>query len=676
MSEVASAWVTLMPSAKGFGKRTEAELSGDLTRVGQSQGKKMGGGMAATLGKSLKIGAVGAAAGAGALVGTALWKGMGRLTAIDDAKGKLTGLGHSAANVGKIMDNALASVKGTAFGLDEASSVAASAVAAGIKPGKDLTRNLKLVADASTIAGVGMGEMGAIFNKVAASNKVQMDVINQLHDAGVPALSLLAKQMGVTAEEASEMASKGKVDFATFQKAMDKGLGGAALESGKTMSGAFKNTQAALGRLGASVLSGVFPKIAPMLTKITGWLDQAGPYAERFGQLLGDSLARAGNAFGGLYSLLVKGDFTAKFREAFGVAEDSKLVAVLLRIRDGARQAFGWLATNIPIARAAIAGFFSSFSSSSEGGKAAALFAELKMTFQAWWTYASAMFNAAKVAVGAFWRMFGPTILNYVRPTFTNLLTIVRGALQIVRGIFMTFGALLKGDWRGVWNGIKTILSGAWKVIVSLVRQGGTILKGVLSAAGIALKAVASAIWAGVKAAFAAGVTASIDAVRGLQGKAVSALRGASTWLVSVGADIVRGLISGIGSLAGSVTSALLGLLPAPLRKFAHKLGINSPSRVFMGYGENIVDGLILGVHNRQSQAETSIAGLADGLVAPGTRGVSGLRLGDPLNQPQAGPSVLTRRQRIADIREAIDGIGVILKDENGRPLRRAILGA
>src|SRR5690606_14302631 len=136
MSEVASAWVTLIPSAKGFGKRTESELSGDLTKVGQSQGKKMGGGMAATLGRSLKIGAVGAAAGAGALVGTALWKGMGRLKAIDEAKGKLTGLGHSARGVEKIMNNALSSVKGTAFVLDEASSVAASAVAAGIKPGK------------------------------------------------------------------------------------------------------------------------------------------------------------------------------------------------------------------------------------------------------------------------------------------------------------------------------------------------------------------------------------------------------------------------------------------------------------------------------------------------------------------------------------------------------------
>src|SRR5690606_16022256 len=137
----------------------------------------------------------------------------------EQAESKLTGLGHSAKSVEKIMVNATDAVTGTAFGLDAAATVAASAVAAGVKPGKDLERTLTLVGDAATIAGTDMGEMGAIFNKVAASNKVQMDVINQLHDAGLPALSLLADQLGVTAEEASKMASAGKIDFATFQAA-------------------------------------------------------------------------------------------------------------------------------------------------------------------------------------------------------------------------------------------------------------------------------------------------------------------------------------------------------------------------------------------------------------------------------------------------------------------------
>ncbi|WP_235739002.1 tape measure protein [Nocardioides alcanivorans] len=288
MAEVASAFVSLMPSARGFGKEAESQVSGEMKKSGSRVGKFFSG--------ALKKTAVGAMAAVGATAGVALFKGFGRLKGIEEAQAKLTGLGHSAKSVDKIMNSALASVKGTAFGLDEAATVAASAVAAGVEPGKALQRTLTLVGDAATIAGTDMGSMGAIFNKVAASNKLQMDSVNQLHDAGIPALQLVAKQLGVTAEEASKMASEGKVDFATFQKAMQKGLGGAAQESGKTFSGSLANMQAALGRLGANVLQGVFGKMPALFTKVGTSLDKLGPLATRAGELLGDGMTRAGKA--------------------------------------------------------------------------------------------------------------------------------------------------------------------------------------------------------------------------------------------------------------------------------------------------------------------------------------------------------------------------------------------
>ncbi|WP_102157710.1 phage tail protein [Zhihengliuella halotolerans] len=251
--EVANAWVSITPTFDGGIKKIQKELGG----VGDPAGKKAGKGFASGIGgAAVKAGKVAAGAVAvvgGALGAIALKGGISRALQIEDAQAKLTGLGHDTKNVDKIMDNALASVKGTALGLGDAATVAASSVAAGVKPGKDLERTLSLVGDAATIAGTDMGSMGAIFNKVAASNKVQMDTINQLHDAGVPALQLLADELGVTAEEASKMASAGKIDFATFQKAMEEGMGGAALKSGQTFRGAMANTYAALGRIGETV---------------------------------------------------------------------------------------------------------------------------------------------------------------------------------------------------------------------------------------------------------------------------------------------------------------------------------------------------------------------------------------------------------------------------------------
>src|SRR5690606_38043270 len=222
---------------------------------------------------------------------TALAKGFTRLQGIEQAESKLTGLGHSAESVAKIMDNATAAVTGTAYGLDSAATVAASAVAAGVKPGRELERTLTLVGDAATIAGTDMESMGAIFNKVAASDMIQGDVLAQLGDQGIPILQLLGEEMGVAATEVRKLASQGEIDFETFQRAMEGGLGGAAQESGKTFSGSLANVNAALGRLGARVLGGVFSKMPAVFQNLGTQIDKLGPVADRVGAALGSGFA-------------------------------------------------------------------------------------------------------------------------------------------------------------------------------------------------------------------------------------------------------------------------------------------------------------------------------------------------------------------------------------------------
>jgi len=290
MAEVAQAYVSLLPSTRGFGRAADAALSGDMAKVGDKQGKATGSAMSKALGTTLKGGALIAGAGAVALIGTTLAKGFSRLQGIDQARAKLTGLGHDAGTVDSIMKNALASVKGTAFGLDSAATTAAGAVASGIKPGKELENTLKLVADSATIAGIGMDEMGAIFNKVAAGGIIQGEEIAQLTDRGIPVLQFLAKELGVTALEAKNLASEGKVSFDQFSSAMEAGLGGAALSSGDTFTGALANVNAALGRIGAGVMGGVFPHLAPLFKDIATALGPVEVGAAKLGDAIGAKL--------------------------------------------------------------------------------------------------------------------------------------------------------------------------------------------------------------------------------------------------------------------------------------------------------------------------------------------------------------------------------------------------
>ncbi|MDO5743498.1 MAG: peptidoglycan DD-metalloendopeptidase family protein [Micrococcaceae bacterium] len=327
MPVVGIAEIEVKPVFKGtqaaIGQMVDGSASAAGTTAGRTMGSKLGGALATTVKATAGVAFAGLA--------LAVTKGFGRLQAIEQAKAKLTGLGHTAESVTEIMKNATASVKGTAFGMDEAATVAAGAVAAGVAPGKDLERTLKLTGDAATIAGVGMSDMGAIFNKVASSNKIQGDVIAQLSDSGIPIVQLLGKELGTTAEETLKLAKEGKINFETFQKAMEAGMGGAALESGKTLQGAFKNTMASVSRIGANLLSGVYPLFTKFFQGLIAWMEPLEAKAKVVGAAIGTSMEKAGTAVMGIFSIMAKGDFTG----GLGVEEDSKLVDFLFRLREG-----------------------------------------------------------------------------------------------------------------------------------------------------------------------------------------------------------------------------------------------------------------------------------------------------------------------------------------------------
>ena len=301
MAELAHAYVSLRVSTGGMQgdvRKALTGIEGDAQKTGQSMGSKISSG----IGSVLKKTAVGVGVAGGAALAAGLTKGIGRLNSIEQAQSKLTGLGNSASDVGGIMENALAAVKGTAYGLEDAATIAASAVAAGVKPGQDLERTLKLTGDAAAIAGVGLSEMGSIINKVATSDMMQMDVANQLMDAGIPILQMVGQEMGVTAEEARKLASEGKVSFEIFQNALESGVGGAALEMGNTTQGAFQNMMAAAGRLGATLAGPFFTQAGGAFRGVTDLLDdlnaKVGPVMDRFGSWLEGTAVPALSAFG------------------------------------------------------------------------------------------------------------------------------------------------------------------------------------------------------------------------------------------------------------------------------------------------------------------------------------------------------------------------------------------
>jgi hypothetical protein len=94
------------------------------------------------------------------------------------------------------------------------------------------------------------------------------------------------------------------------------------------------------------------------------------------------------------------------------------------------------------------------------------------------------------------------------------------------------------------------------------------------------------------------------DFVGGIGGRVVNALGNFGSLLYNSGRDLIQGLLNGAGSLLSNIGKFFLDKVPGWIREpFKKALGIASPSKVFAGYGKNIVQGLAGGISSTSKLA-------------------------------------------------------------------------
>lgn len=284
--DLGTGYILIQPSTKGLGKAIEDPLASAVQSASKSGGKTI---LSRIGGAFTSVGKVGLAAIGtigGGLAALTAKGGFDRALNIERAQTKLKALKYDTASVDKIMGTALASVKGTAFGLGDAASVAATLIASGIKQGGDLEGVLTTVGDAAQISGRSFQDMGVIFSQVAAKGKLQGDEMLQLMQAGIPVLQYLADHFHTTTEAASDMVSDGKVSFADFEAAMKEHIGDAAKNAGESFDGMVGNVKAAIGRLGEQFETPLLNAATKVGGKLIPIIDQAtsatGKLADQF----------------------------------------------------------------------------------------------------------------------------------------------------------------------------------------------------------------------------------------------------------------------------------------------------------------------------------------------------------------------------------------------------------
>ncbi|GAE27030.1 hypothetical protein JCM9140_3142 [Halalkalibacter wakoensis JCM 9140] len=402
-----------------------------------------------------------AVAAASALTGVALVKGFGRLVGIDTAQAKLKGLGHDAKSVEVIMSSALDSVRGTSYGMDEAATTAASAVAAGIDPGKELTRYLTLTGDAAAIAGDSMSGMGSIFNKVQTAQKAYNGELQMLSDRGLPIYQWLAEEAGVSAEKVRDLAAEGKVSSEMFLAAVEKNIGGAAKTMGEeSFTAGIANIGAAISRVGANFLDaggeagGFFSTIKPLIGEAIGFIDgladSAADLGVKFGEAFNNMIEKAqelkvrfDDLSPGMQDLVIKG---AAIGGAILVG-----IGPALKIIGGLITSFGSLVKGIGLLFGPVGIAVASF---------AALVAAGVLIYKNWdlikakaeevFTNFAPLFETVKGAFQDFWNSLGPiwsslkNLFETLQPLLIALGVAIAGTVVVALGLLVsTFAAVV-----------------------------------------------------------------------------------------------------------------------------------------------------------------------------------------------------------------------------------------
>jgi TP901 family phage tail tape measure protein len=309
------------------------------------------------------------------------------------------------------------------------------------------------------------------------------------------------------------------------------------------------------------------------------------------------------------------------------------------------------------------------------------------------------VFNGLMAFWRGFWGIFGGLItavwnlivaivrlgVTLVVQTVSNIL---RGLLVVVRAIWGAITAATSAAWgvikavvlavahalaaglsaawnaikvaaSAVWNVIKAAAGAVWKAIQAVIIAPIRALWGLLSGPINTVKNALAAAWTAVKNGASAwnalvtlisGIVGRIGtAVSGVKDKIVGVFKGAGSWLLNAGKQIIQGLIDGITGMINKVTDKLKEITdkipdwkgPAPVDR---KLLFRSGLMIMGGLARGIQAG-VRGVKKTLGGVTMSIAPSFDNVVGlpPGARppgappAAGGMSAAPPVHRDEPG---------------------------------------
>lgn len=220
---------------------------------------------------------------------------------------------------------------------------------------------------------------------------------------------------------------------------------------------------------------------------------------------------------------------------------------------------------------------------------------------------------------------------------FAGPISWIKGEFSGLTNFFHEHGKQVAQIFQLLWTTVYTIYSTYLKVLITLVTGAFKAIWAVISSVFKDVIHIVRDSWKTIAAVF----KFALDAIMGTVGIFIDLLTGhwgqawhdlihlaKTAWndlksaaksffgglvgdFVGFGKDLVNGLIKGIKSMAGAAKSAIGSIGHGIKSGFKAALSIFSPSKDFVGYGQNIVQGLINGINSLAPSAVKASQDLA-----------------------------------------------------------------
>lgn len=185
-----------------------------------------------------------------------------------------------------------------------------------------------------------------------------------------------------------------------------------------------------------------------------------------------------------------------------------------------------------------------------------------------------------------------------IKGFFLNLWAVIRPYFESFLQFASTLWNGITGIWSSAWDGVSSWFSGIWESIKSLFSGNFSALGDIILAFNPL--ALFTSIFTSVLNWFGIDLPAQFS---------------------NFGQNIIDGLVNGISN-AWALAKEKVSELGSGIKDwFAEKLGIHSPSRVFMGYGVNTVEGLAIGIDKSLPLAEKASNSIGQSLAIKGEHG-------------------------------------------------------